>query len=228
MKALMDIPVFVLLTISSCLSLTPPTQKAKKPNLDFYNGLLKKYNLELPIWVTEFGTYSGVTQRRGTHKSHKFQSEVFQASWYIKYTLFAMARGVTLITPDLYSYCNDNTSVILADDFDSQSGGYISSEMVQSYIATLSYYVHKLYSFILINRTEIEEIRKATYDEGIYRITKSNGDVFYVAWGSGGFDMLTGEVTVIDIYGNISVMDAGSIRLSPNAPLIITKREIQQ
>jgi len=189
-------------------------------NLNFFIGLSQECGLDLPIWITEFGTYSG------SPPGKPYQSEVFQATWYIEYSLFAMARGVTKITPDLIEYCYDCTPLIHADDI--RNGGGISSQQVDTYTATLAYYVHKLLRFILADRAGIEELKKATYEEGRYRIIKKDGGDFYVAWGSGRFDELEGDVTVIDIYGNISVMDAGSITLSPDAPLIITKREVQQ
>jgi hypothetical protein len=81
-------------------------------HLDFFNGLMQEQGLNKPIWLTEFGTYSGSPSARPVptppagHPAKNplappSQSEAFQAAWYFRYTVMGFEAGVRRYFVDL-------------------------------------------------------------------------------------------------------------------------------
>jgi hypothetical protein len=77
-------------------------------HLEFFESLLEKYNLEMPMWITEFGTFSGTALVDGGRR-RVTQSEDFQAAWYFRYGVLAAAHGVETIFLDMQGM--DNSSI---------------------------------------------------------------------------------------------------------------------
>jgi len=102
-------------------------------NLNFFNGLMEKNGGKKPIWITEFGTYSGTPSspsfqmpaesqpspqqslpsnpQSGPMPQNKMvfpaQSQEFQAAWYFRTSVIGFANGVDRIFIDLIGQDND-------------------------------------------------------------------------------------------------------------------------
>lgn len=63
-------------------------------HLQFFTDLLE--SRDVPIWLTEFGTYSGVNSSSGLE-----QTQDFQAAWYLRYVVRGMYYGVDRFYMDL-------------------------------------------------------------------------------------------------------------------------------
>lgn len=77
-------------------------------HLEFFEGLLNEYDLEMPMWITEFGTFSGTALVDGGRR-RVTQTEDFQAAWYFRYGVLAAAHGVETIFLDMQGM--DNSSI---------------------------------------------------------------------------------------------------------------------
>ena len=123
-----------------------------------------------------------------------FLSETEAASWYMRFYAAGLASGVTRFFSDSMSFYNFKSQQIL-----------------------LPFYVNKLMEAKIGAFTEAGKLA-----DGQYRFMV-NGSPVYVLWNGIPSD-LTGTVTVTDMYGNSSEMDASTLQPSESSPLIVEQK----
>lgn len=82
--------------------------EAWNEHLAFFNELMEGSHGRKPMWVTEFGTYSGTPssspppgQAASEGRTLPTQSEAFQSAWYFRYAIIGFSQGVERIFVDL-------------------------------------------------------------------------------------------------------------------------------
>jgi len=174
--------------------------------VDFFRGLMTDAGDMKPIWITEFGTYSGspTTQSGDTLPE---QSEEFQAGWFVRNEVDGFARGVDKFFPDLWGGAPPGGTL------DPISAGRLidGNRNVRLYFYTQKLLQHKVGAFD----------SAAEIADGQYRIV-TGGNTLYVLWGSGAAlpAEITGQIVVTDVYGNEQTMDASALTLT-DSPVFV-------
>lgn len=178
--------------------------------VSFFNETMQKNGIQKPIWITEFGTYSGsptlggpVQQREGQTPNLPSQSEELQAAWHMKESIFAFAHNVTKILIDFQGA--DNSSI-------GGAGLYKQNGEPRAFAETLKTINQKLKGF-----DSVEEI-----EAGQYRFTLEGKEI-YVLWEGSIPKELNGPVQVTDMYGQTQEMDASEIQILADAPIFVEK-----
>ena len=170
-------------------------------HLNYSNELMDEYlGYRLPMWITEFGTFSGDAEVGG--KGTVSQSEDEQAAWYFRYAITGFEAGVETIFVDLYG--GDNSSIGGSALYSDQRGE------ARLFFKTLTTISDLLDGFDAADKL----------DEGQY-VFDVDGQDIYALWADDLPDNITGTVTVIDYAGEESEMDADDIEYDEEAPVFI-------
>lgn len=173
----------------------------------FFKELMEANGGLKPIWITEFGTYSGTPQSlpmpdgRRAGPSLPEQSEAFQAAWHFKESVFAIANGVEKIFIDFKG--PDNTTI-------GGSAIYNEKSEARDFLSSLLLIEEKLEGY------ETAEMITA----GQYLFTVGGKEI-YALWDGTLPDGLTGSVTVTNYLGEVENMDASQIVISSDNPLFV-------
>ncbi|MBI4407080.1 MAG: fibronectin type III domain-containing protein, partial [Candidatus Kerfeldbacteria bacterium] len=159
--------------------------------LDYYIEVLSNHSLTLPIWLTEFGSYTDDEV-----------TEVAQASWHVKNFSFAAARNVDKIFIDVFG----------GGDSLGQSAMLYRAADTDPWTARLLFYTQKLMNSKLASFTDCEEL---VYGEQ-YRFTVGAESV-YVLWGDDALpsELVDEVLTVVDIYGHTTYTDSLVLTTEP-------------
>jgi len=197
-----------------------PDSSSFLENLNFFNGLMEKNNGRKPIWITEFGTYSGTPKTMGLppnngappsqtgfeptpQKQTAFptQSQEFQAAWYFKNSIIGFANGADRIFIDLIGRDNDIIGGSAAFNLEGEP---------RLFVVTLKTISAKISGF-----SKAEKI-----DEGQYKFTV-NGKAVYALWSGTLPNEISGKVRVTDMTGVESIEDVSEIELQSDQPVFV-------
>ena len=184
-------------------------------HLKFFNDELASSHGQKPLWVTEFGTYSGTPAQQGgpgqpPSSSHNLptQSEDFQAAWYFRYAITGFANHLARMFVDLQGSDQGGIGASsLYRQIMNQQGG---STEARAFLATLQALGNNLASF-----TDVKQL--AT---GQYQFTLP-GKTVYALWSGSTPATLTGQVTQIDLHGTESTVDASALTFSSASPILV-------
>ena len=165
-------------------------------HLDFFNELMDNYGLDKPMWITEFGTYSGSPEMLlGTGQYLPTQSEEYQTAWYVKYYTIGIEKGVRVFFPDLRGAIDSPIGAGAMFDMMGNPKDYVEAQKVMW---------GKVGGFSAVQKLV----------DGQYKFIVDAKPV-YVLWGTGPLPAeITGTVLITDLYGNEQTMDATAITLS--------------
>ncbi len=171
-------------------------------NLDYANELMDTYlGYRLPMWVTEFGTFSGTVEV--PHKGEITQTEEEQSAWYFRTSVIGFDAGLEKVFVDLYG--GDDSKIGSSSLYSDQR---YESRLLLTTLRTISEYLDGF--------TEVEKLA-----EGQYRFT-ARGDDVYALWEGSVPSELGGTVTVVEIDGSSSTMNASGISFDTDAPVLVT------
>ncbi|MCD6358460.1 MAG: hypothetical protein J7L90_00630, partial [Dehalococcoidia bacterium] len=167
-------------------------------NVPQFSALLRKYNINKPIWVTE------AQHRIGQSHSGKYISPEEHGQILVKSYVNAFACGV-----DKIFYTS-----FMAPPFDSPEFG--QSALIESNgVKRPAFYAYKTLSQKLGGFTTAEKLA-----EGQYEFTVG-GKILYVLWGTSSLPPeINGNVKITNIYGDEETTDAASLPLS-DSPLFV-------
>ncbi len=176
-------------------------------DLNFYNNLIAGQSLKKPIWLTEFGTYSGTPQpppgsaQNGQTPAYPTQSQELQAAWHFRYSVIAFANNVGRIFIDFIGMDNSNVG-----------GSAIYNNQGQSrlFLKTLQAIDAEIGGF-----NNVEKI-----SDGQYKFIVSDKTI-YALWAGTLPSEITGQVKMTDITGKKQLIDATSIKLNADQPVFI-------
>ena len=167
--------------------------------LDFFNGLMQQYDEQKPLWITEFGTFSGTaTMGLGSAKT---QSEEFQAAWYFRYAILAFANHVETIFIDMKG--QDNTNIGGSALYDQDGEERVFAQTLDSLAGALEGF------------SDVEEL-----DDGQYFFDVNGNDV-YALWDGDLPNEIDGTVSVINYLGEEVSMEAEDIEFSEDEPVLV-------
>ncbi|MGD0523118.1 MAG: hypothetical protein ABSA43_01000 [Candidatus Microgenomates bacterium] len=185
--------------------------------LDFYNNLITSQSLKMPLWITEFGTYSGTpappaspnrgepaggpTRQNQPAMTFPTQSPEFQAAWYFRYSILAFANNTERIFPDFVGQDNQNIG-----------GGAIFNTQGQSrlFLKTLQTIDSKIQGF-----SKVEKIADGQYKFAV------GSKTIYALWSGTLAKEISGQVKVTDIRGQEQTVDATAVKLSADQPVFL-------
>jgi hypothetical protein len=180
-------------------------------HLDFFNEVMEEYDSVKPMWITEFGTYSGTPSSNrpsggyptGNVKvpSSPSQSEEEQAAWYFRYSMLAFEAGVEKIFVDLYG--PDNSTI-------GGSSLYNPKGEARAFVTTLQTIAELLDGF-----SSVEEL-----EEGQFRFETEEGTV-YALWSGEVPSELNGDVEVFFIDGSSEKMASDELVFSEENPILV-------
>lgn len=179
-----------------------------KKNVMHFEDLMAKVGLDLPIWITEFGTYSG--DPAGSPPDE--QSRDFQAAWHMEASVFSLAHRVEKIFIDFIG--KDGDAIGGSALYDEDTG------TLREFATTLRTIEEKLGDFDSVEY--IGDTEPGEEELGQYLFT-TDGKEVYVLWEGSTPTDLTGTVIVTDMYGNESTMDASEIEFSEDTPIFVEK-----
>jgi hypothetical protein len=158
--------------------------------LNIQNSLGKYGFSNIPIWITEAGTYSGEFND-SLFGELSLQSEREQAIDYVKRYVYPLSRGVDKVFGSIimegFSYdCDyyDHTGLIYDGDLDARGNPYDCSGDLGLGVKKLSYYTYKLMTEKLEgsdwnNITEISNLPPNVYG---YKFTKNEKPIYIIWW----------------------------------------------
>lgn len=174
-------------------------------HLTFFRDLLDENGGEnTKLWITEFGV--GTAQDiDGNDVELDYRSKTDytledQASWYLRYTVMGMSYGVERAFIDLSG----------GDGSGLGSSAFFSPDGARPFLGTLQ---------ALANAVEDYDSVEVL-DEGQY-LFSVDGESVYVLWDGNLPSEISGSVTVIDVLGEESEMDASDISFSESSPVIV-------
>lgn len=193
------------------------TADAWTEHLDFFNDLMDSSDERKPIWVTEFGTYSGTPEASlppgasgSSARSLPTQSEEFQAAWYFRYSIIGFSNGVERIFIDLEG--GDDNGIGASALFRQEKRG---SGQPRSFLTTLQGISKTLDGF-----ESVQEL-----DAGQYQFNV-NGQKIYALWEGELPAALVGqEVLVIGIEGEQRTLRADELSYSETSPVLVKVAE---
>ncbi len=175
-------------------------------HLIFFRDLLDENNAEeKKLWVTEFGTgtmqdIKGNDVELDDRTKTDFTLED-QASWYLRYSVMGMSYGAERFFIDLSG----------GDGSGLSSSSYFSQEGARPFLGTLQALAGAVEGYESVEVLE----------EGQYLFTV-DGESVYVLWNGDLPSEISGTVTVIDVLGEESEMDASEISFSESSPVILS------
>lgn len=174
--------------------------------LNFYNNLIKNQGLTKPLWISEFGTYSGTPQRApgqppGPASAFPSQSPEFQAAWYFRYSIMAFANNVERVFIDFIGQDDQNVGASAIYNLQGQS---------RLFLKTLETIATKLEGF-----GKVEKIA-----DGQYKFTVG-GENVYALWSGNLPSGITGRIKVTDLYGQEKDINASDAKFSSQLPIFV-------
>lgn len=194
-------------------------------NLTFFNNLMDKNGGRKPLYLTEFGIYSGTPSAQGPGQSQTNSvtqpiqgqtpiqdiqpnqgqtlsnlSPSDQAVLYFKDSIIAFANGAKVVFIDL----------IGDDNLIGSSMAFNTNGQPRLFLTALKTIDQKLAGF---SKTE-----KIT--EGQYKFMV-DGKIIYVLWTGTLPSEISGKVKVTDIKGQEQTLDATAIKLNADQPVLI-------
>ncbi len=179
-----------------------------KEHLTFFRDLLDDSGHEsMPVWLTEYGTYSGSPKAEsgpnGGSRTFPSQTTLFQQSWYFRTVITGMSYGA------------ERYFVDLAGGDDSGIGGsalFDGRKTARPFVKTL----------VMLGT----QLKGATVTELIandqYRITLADGSTAYALWSGVIPSELNGKtVTSYDLNGIASSKSASALTFSEAAPILV-------
>lgn len=180
-------------------------------SLTFFRNLLdNNSHTSTPLWLTEYGTYSGTPHARPspngmTPPSQPTQTEEEQQAWYFRTVVSGLPYNVSRYFVDLAGADNDDIG-----------GSAMFSMMTQQprlFLKTITMLGTKI--------TDMKTTEKIA--DGQYRITKNDGSVLYALWnGTPPKELFGKTVTIDDMDGNETSSPATDISFSLSSPILIT------
>lgn len=183
-----------------------PTSEQFEEELDFFNEVMESNNAVKPMWLTEFGTYSGTPVSTNKQMlSSPTQTEAEQSAWYFRYSILAFGNGVEKIFVDLYGKDDDRIggSALHSDEGEARP-----------FLTTLQTIAKYLEGF-----SSVEELT-----EGQYRF-EVDGESVYALWAGGVPAEITGTVDIISLDGTVNRMDARDVEFSEESPILLVPIE---
>ena len=171
-------------------------------SLEFFEGLIETYTDGRPMWITEFGTFSGtatINAQGGT--TTRTQTEQEQAAWYFRYSILAFAHSVKTIFIDMQGM--DNSSI-------GGSALYNQNGEERAFTQTLQAIGHALDGF-----SDVEELEEGQF------LFEVDGVSLYALWDGNLPTEITGTVTVIDVLGSEQSMSAEEIEFDEESPVLV-------
>lgn len=180
--------------------------------LTFFNDLMGENGGKKPLYITEFGIYSGSPSAQPIGQPPQLkklvpnqnlpnQSEDSQAALYFKDSILAFANGTETIFIDLVSRDNNLIGSSMAFNAEGQP---------RLFLTTLKTIASKIEGF-----SRVEKIADSQY-----KFTIGNKTI-YTLWAGTLPDEISGNVKVTDIKGQEQLMDAAEIKLNADQPIFI-------
>ncbi|MFH0836096.1 MAG: hypothetical protein V1834_02945, partial [Candidatus Micrarchaeota archaeon] len=186
-------------------------------HLSFFNGLMEENGGKKPLWVTEFGTYSGTPSNQPMQpapggpqpqqqppqpaSSSSTQTEGFQAAWYFKNSIAAFANGASRLFIDLTGRDNDAIG---------SSALFNAGGAPRAFAVTLETIAEKLAGF-----SQSREI-----GGGQYEFTVS-GKRVYALWNGALPAEVSGRVKVTGFNGLEKTVDSSQVELRADEPVFV-------
>jgi len=187
-------------------------------NLMAFNNLMDKNGGRKPLYITEFGIYSGSPSSQPPRQPIQGQatgqnvqpnqeqtlrnlSENEQAALYFKDSILAFTNGANVIFIDLVGGDNDIIGSSMAFNTEGQP---------RLFLATLKTIASKIDGF--------SDVKKITDSQ--YKFTVDNKTI-YALWSGTLPNEISGKVKVTDMKGQEQIMDAAVVKLSANQPVFI-------
>lgn len=203
-------------------------------SLAFYNDLMKNNGGARPIWITEFGTYSGTptSQNQSAPAQGQPGSPVGPAKTNPQGTSPAgqQVQGLTSFptqSPEFQAAWYFKNSILafnfgtelIFPDFEGpndsplgSSAMFDSSGQPRLFLTTLKMMNQKLVGF-----SKVEKIT-----EGQYKFTV-NGKTVYALWLGNIPSEISGQAKVINMTGQEQTIDASAIKLNADQPILVDK-----
>jgi hypothetical protein len=183
-----------------------PDESQYIENLTFFTDLMNTFGKQKPLWLTEFGTFSGETFQGegggpGGAREARTQTQEEQASWYFRYTVIGFELGVERYFIDLMGGSG------------SIGGSAMINDMTQE--PRLFFYTLQALGKNLQGFDTVEKLR-----DGQYRFTV-NGRNVYALWEGAVPSTISGAVTVIGLDGDETIMDADSLTYDEEQPVLV-------
>lgn len=178
-------------------------------DLDFFNDLMQNNGGKKPIYITEFGIYSGSPadqpignpQAASNQKALTELSQDNQAAEYLKYSVLAFANGTNKIFIDLLG---PDKMIIGSSAMFDENG------KARTFLTTLKLLNQKLAGF-----TKAEKIA-----EGQYKFTVNSKPV-YVLWSGQAPSEISASSQITDYKGQLINKKISEITLDSNQPIIV-------
>ncbi len=184
---------------------------AFEEDLQIYNGLMETNGGKKPLYITEFGIYSGTPSQPPATKvpvgSNQVQNTLpnessdAQAALYFKDLTIALESGAKTIFIDLNG--NDNNLI-------GSSAIYNLQGQARTFWLTLKMLNQKLSGFS----------KSGKIADGQYKFTVG-GKTVYALWSGTLPSEISGKVKVTDIKGQVQTLDETSIKLSSDQPVLV-------
>ena len=181
-------------------------------HLVFFNDLMDGSDGRKPMWVTEFGTYSGTPnsssppgQPVSSGRTLPTQSAEFQSAWFFRYAVIGFSQGVERIFIDLEG--SENNGIGASSLFN--QGGRGKDGVPRAFMATLQEMGVTLDGF-----SAVEELGEGQY------VFSVNGKNVYALWEGSTPKDLSGSIHEVGIDGKEKIVDASTLRFSSSAPIL--------
>ena len=179
-------------------------------HLEFFNETMKVNDAVKPMWITEFGTYSGSPatntppggNKGGEIPGSPTQSEAAQSAWYFRYSILAFAQGVEKIFVDLQG--QDNSTI-------GGSSLYNEKGEARDFLYTIQALAQTLEGF--------ESVEKLAEGQYLFVV---DGVKVYALWEGDLPEEIESEVEVMRISGESTIMNSSDIELSEENPILLT------
>lgn len=182
-------------------------------HLDFFNDLMEGSDGVKPLWVTEFGTYSGTPKSSvppGEDPSKAMalptQSSLFQTSWFFRYAVIGFVSGLERVFIDLEGGDMDG---IGASSLYNQGQGKDGEPRM--FLRTLQVTAKVLDGF-----TQVREI-----DDGQYQFAVGDKTVYALWEGSLPQELQGKTLAVVGIDGEEKTMESDGLKFSQEAPVLV-------
>lgn len=185
------------------------TSSEFEEHLTFFSETMAANDAVKPMWITEFGTYSGTPVvdsappggNAGGQPNSPTQTEEEQAAWYFRYSILAFSQGVEKIFVDLHG--RDNNTI-------GGSALYNDEGEQRAFLDTLKGLGQYLDGF--------ESVEKLIDGQYLFEV---DGEKVYALWDGDLPEAIEGEVTMMDFLGEISVVDASNLSFDEESPILV-------
>lgn len=182
-------------------------------HLDFWSELMEGSDGKKPLWVTEFGTYSGTPKASvppgenvARAQTLPTQSAQFQSSWFFRYAVIGFSKGLERIFIDLEG--SDQSGIGASSLFNQGPG---KDGEPRAFFTTLQAMAEVLDGF-----SAVEEIA-----QGHYQFTVGDRTVYALWNGSLPLDLRGQTLTVVGIDGEEQTVKANDLELSEDTPVLV-------